>query len=219
MDLITLRAGGAGLLLAPAAARIAGRLIPWPSFPRAVASAYPNGKFRSPAEGERPAGAGTTIPSRRSPTFAHVGKIARWHRAETTNATWFERASAHSGGWSAGSGSASGQLAWMGRDPRAGPDPCRLALSGLWRAAALGRAPCCQALPRRFRLRPGWVGCAVPLVPRPDWRALWAGAARGDRLGRRPVYVRGRLAGGAWYSPDTGVCPHGQKFSPSTMRR
>jgi hypothetical protein len=55
---------------------------PVASFSRAVASACPNGRFRSLAECERTAGAGTTILSGSPPTFAHVGKIARRHRAE-----------------------------------------------------------------------------------------------------------------------------------------
>jgi hypothetical protein len=60
---------------------------------------------------------------------------------------------------------------------------------------------------------------ALPLVPRSDGRALRAGAPRSDCLGRRPVYVRGRRAGGAWHSPGQGcsVCPRGQKLSPSTI--
>ena len=41
------------------------------------------------------------------------------------------------------------------------------------------------ALLRGLRLRPRPVGGAVPLVPRPDGRAIRAGAPRSDRLGRR----------------------------------
>jgi len=43
-----------------------------------------------------------------------------------------------------------------------------------------------------------------------------SGAARGDRLGRRPVYVRGRPAGSAWdlSSPDPDFCPRGQNGYP-----
>jgi HNH endonuclease len=45
------------------------------------------------------------------------------------------------------------------------------------------------------------------------------GAARGDPVGRRSVYVRGRRAGGTWHSPGRGcsICPRGQKLSPSTI--
>jgi len=93
----------------------------------------------------------------------------------------------------------------MGRDPRAGLGSRRLALSGLRRAAALGRPPRGQAFTGRLRLRPGSVGRALPLVPRPDRRALWTGAARGDRLGCWPAYLRGRPA------------PTWAKFTPSTM--
>jgi hypothetical protein len=45
-----------------------------------------------------------------------------------------------------------------------------------------------------------------------------SGAAGGDRLGRRPVYVRGRPAGGAWISQARSeFLPTWAKFTPSTM--
>src|SRR5262245_47350343 len=81
-----------------------------------------------------------------------------------------------------------------GRGPRTGPDPCRLALSVVWRAAAFGRPPRDEALAGRLGLRPRAPRGPLPLVPRSDGRALRAGAPGGDRLGRGPVYVRGRWA-------------------------
>jgi len=49
----------------------------------------------------------------------------------------------------------------------------------------------------------------------PKWRRASSSRARADRLGRRPVYVRGRPAGGAWTPQARRRLPTWAKRSPS----
>src|SRR5262245_20423867 len=73
-----------------------------------------------------------------------------------------------------------------------------LALPGLWGAASARRPPRDEALAGGLRLRPRAPRGPLSLVPRSDGRALRAGAPGGERLGRRPVYVRGRAPSREW---------------------
>jgi hypothetical protein len=76
---------------------------------------------------------------------------------------------------------AGGKLGRVGVHSGAGAHARRLALSGLPRAAPLGRPPRGQALPKRLRLQPRPASRALPLLPRAYRCALPARPARGDR--------------------------------------
>ena len=101
----------------------------------------------------------------RTRSFAHVGKVVDGQNAETADSSRAQRPRTDGRGRSAGTRPPGRKPGRMGGHSGAGARAGRLALSGLPRAAPLGRAPRGQALPRRLRLRPGSVGRALPMVP------------------------------------------------------
>src|SRR5438128_10545875 len=114
----------------------------------------------------------TAIPRTRTRTFAHVGKMVEGQNAETADSSRARRQPTDARERPASARPPRRKLGRVGVHTGAGACACGLARSGLPRAAPLGRPPRGQVLTRRLRLRPGSVGRALPLVPRPDRRAL-----------------------------------------------
>jgi len=128
--------------------------------------------------------------------FAHVGKAAERRRAEAPLVGRASGRSASPRRWASRPRPSCRQSIRVDCNLRRGALAGGLALPGLRRTPAPGCSPCGQTLTGRIRLRCGSTGCALPLVPRPDGRALRARPARCHRPWRRSVPLRRNQADG-----------------------
>src|SRR5207245_8405538 len=94
----------------------------------------------------------TAIPRTRTRTFAHVGKMVEGQNAETADSSRARRQPTDARERPASARPPRRKLGRVGVHTGAGACACGLALSGLPRAAPLGRPPRGQVLTRRLRL-------------------------------------------------------------------